>query len=324
MQYRTVGVKFSNNDKVYSFDPQELELNKGDNVIVETNRGLEYGTVMTNIADTDEKGLVLPLKPVLRKATEKDTAQYNQTQNRSKEATKTVAELINKSGLDMKLVDVEYTFDGSKVIINFVSDNRVDFRDLVKELATKLRTRVELRQIGIRDQSKVVGGIGICGRPCCCSTFLNDFEKVSIKMAKNQNLSLNPTKISGLCGRLMCCLEYENPYYAETLAKMPKINSTVTTPDGKGTVIYQNILKQYVSVKLNSEELNNIKDYKLSEIRFDGQKPQQPETKKPLDRPKEQSGSSAPDNKDQNTNTKKKKHHHRPKNKQNNNQQPQK
>lgn len=325
MQYRTVGIKFNDKDKVYSFDPQDLALNRGDNVIVDTNRGVEYGTVMTEIVDTDEKSLVLPLKPVLRIATDKDLAQHKLMQNKSKEATKIVSSTIEKSGLDMKLVDVEYVFDGSKVLINFVSDSRVDFRDLVKELATKLKTRVELRQIGIRDQSKLVGGIGICGRPCCCSTFLNDFEKVSIKMAKNQNLSLNPTKISGLCGRLMCCLEYENPYYAETLSKMPKVGSTVSTPDGKGTVVYQNILKQIVSVKLNTEELNNIKDYNVKDVKFDKpNQPNQPKNQKPLDKQPDPKQAKQGDKTQSSSPTaqepikkKKKKRHHSNKNKDN-------
>ncbi len=276
MQYNVIGIKFKNGAKVYSFDPKDIELHVGDNAIVETNRGLEYGTIMTEVTSQDESNLVLPLKPVIRKATDRDKTQYENNTKKSSDAMTTTQELITKLGLDMKLVDIEYVFDGSKVIINFVSDNRVDFRDLVRELAIKLKARVELRQIGIRDQSKTVGGIGICGRPCCCSTFLNDFEKVSIKMAKNQSLSLNPAKISGLCGRLMCCLEYENPYYAEVLAKMPKINSTVSTPEGKGTVVYQNILKQIVSVKImTTDEIFSIKDFPLKDIRFDRPVPNQ-------------------------------------------------
>ena len=217
----------------------------------------------------EEKDIVLPLREVIRLATDKDTAQYQSNIKKAEEARPIVDELIEKYALEMKIVDIEYAFDNSKITISFISDTRVDFRELVKELASKLKNRIELRQIGIRDQAKVIGGIGMCGRICCCKTFLNDFEKVSIKMAKNQGLSLNPTQISGLCGRLLCCLEYENPYYAEVLSKMPKLNSTVKTKDGEGVVVYQNILKQQVAVKIIDNDTTTIKDYNINEIKFE-------------------------------------------------------
>lgn len=268
MQITVVGIKFKENGKLYYFDPKGIDLKLGDGAIVETARGEEYGIVGGKIKEVDQSSIVSPLKPVIRKATEKDTKKHESNVEKAKTALKVTQELVDKLKLDMQLLETEYIFDGSKVIISFTSDNRVDFRELVKELASKLKTRIELRQIGIRDKSKAVGGIGICGRECCCNLYLNDFEKVSIKMAKTQNLSLNPTKISGLCGRLMCCLEYENPYYQEVTQKMPKVNSEVTTPEGKGTVMYTNILKQIVSVKLDKGEGSfAIKDFKMDEVK---------------------------------------------------------
>lgn len=268
MQVTVVGIKFKENGKLYYFDPKGIALKLGDGAIVETARGEEYGIVGGKIKEVDQSSIVSPLKPVIRKATEKDTKKHESNIEKAKTALKVTQELVDKLKLDMQLVETEYIFDGSKVIISFTSDNRVDFRELVKELASKLKTRIELRQIGIRDKSKAVGGIGICGRECCCNLYLNDFEKVSIKMAKTQNLSLNPTKISGLCGRLMCCLEYENPYYQEVTQKMPKVNSEVTTPEGKGIVMYTNILKQIVSVKLDKGEGSfAIKDFKMDEVK---------------------------------------------------------
>ena len=269
MQITVVGIKFKENGKLYYFDPKNFNLKIGDGAIVETARGEEYGIVSSKIKQVDQSSIILPLKAVVRKATDKDLKKYEQNQEKAKNALKVTAELVEKLKLDMQLVETEYAFDGSKVIISFTSDNRVDFRELVKELAVKLKTRIELRQIGIRDKSKTIGGIGICGRECCCNIYLNDFEKVSIKMAKTQNLSLNPTKISGLCGRLMCCLEYENPYYQEVVQKMPKLNSFVNTPDGRGQVVYTNILKQTVSVKLDHGEGSfAMKDYNLADIKL--------------------------------------------------------
>lgn len=273
MQVTVVGVKFKQNGKIYFFEPKDFNLNIGDGVLVETARGLEFGEVASHINKVDETSIVSPLKPVIRVATKKDISQHKNNLKKADEALKITLALIEQLKLDMQVVDVEYVFDASKVIISFTSDNRVDFRELVKELATKLKTRIELRQIGIRDKSKVVGGIGICGKECCCKTYLNDFEKVSIKMAKTQGLSLNPSKISGLCGRLMCCLEYENPYYSEVSTIMPKINSQIDTPDGKGVVVYQNYLKQTVSVKIESSEgVFVFKDYELKDLGLEQQK----------------------------------------------------
>lgn len=272
MQVTVVGIKFKDTGKIYYFDPKGIFLKVGDGAIVETARGEEFGWVGSKVKQVDESSIVSPLKSVIRKATEKDIKKHESNIEKAKTALKVTQELVDKYKLDMQLVETEYIFDGSKVIISFTSDNRVDFRELVKELASKLKTRIELRQIGIRDKSKTVGGIGICGRECCCNLYLNDFEKVSIKMAKTQSLSLNPTKISGLCGRLMCCLEYENLYYQEVTNKMPKLNSEVITPDGKGQVIYTNVLKQTVSVKLDKGEGSfAVKDYKLEEIKFQKQ-----------------------------------------------------
>lgn len=269
MKYTVVGVKFKEGSKLYYFDPKDIVLDVNDKVVVETNRGDEFAYVASPISQVEEKDVVLPLKSIIRKATDKDIKQVEDNKKKAEEAIGIIEKTVEKHGLDMKIVEVEYVFDGSKVLINFISDNRVDFRELVKELAGKLRTRIELRQIGIRDQAKTTGGIGLCGRECCCKSFLNDFEKVSIKMAKNQGLSLNPTQISGLCGRLLCCLEYENPYYVEVLSKMPKMNSQVSTPEGKGTVVYLNILKQLVSVKIfTSDDVFSIKEFPLDKITF--------------------------------------------------------
>lgn len=269
MQYIVVGVKFPNGNKTYYFSPKNQEYKEKDYVIVDTAKGQEYAQIEIANKEVDESEVILPLREVVRLATDKDKKQYEENLRKSQEARPIVEELIKKYELEMKIVDIEYAFDNSKITISFISDNRVDFRDLVKELASKLKNRIELRQIGIRDQAKVIGGIGLCGRICCCKTFLNDFEKVSIKMAKNQGLSLNPTQISGLCGRLLCCLEYENPYYAEVISKMPKLNSVVKTKDGEGTVIYQNILKQMVTVKIVDNDNTTIKDYPLNEIHFE-------------------------------------------------------
>lgn len=269
MQYTVVGVKFPNGNKTYYFSPKDKEYKEKEYVIVDTSKGPEYAQIEIPNMMVEEKDIVLPLREVIRLATDKDTAQYQSNIKKAEEARPIVDELIEKYALEMKIVDIEYAFDNSKITISFISDTRVDFRELVKELASKLKNRIELRQIGIRDQAKVIGGIGMCGRICCCKTFLNDFEKVSIKMAKNQGLSLNPTQISGLCGRLLCCLEYENPYYAEVLSKMPKLNSTVKTKDGEGVVVYQNILKQQVAVKIIDNDTTTIKDYNINEIKFE-------------------------------------------------------
>lgn len=261
-----VGVRFKIGTKIYSFLSDIEDLKIGDYVIVETSLGQGYA-VVEKIEELKEDENLENFKNVLRKATKEDKKQHDINLDKEREAIQETKKFVEKLNLDMNVVNAEYSFDGSKVIIDFISDNRVDFRDLVKDLAVKLKTRIELRQIGTRDQAKMVGGIGICGRVCCCASHLKDFEKVSIKMAKVQGLALNPTKISGSCGRLMCCLEYENEYYSEVYPKIPKLNSEVKTPDGIGTVIYTNALKQIASVKItNSDGGSTIKDFSLDEI----------------------------------------------------------
>jgi len=265
---KIIGVKFKPVGKIYYFSPLDIEFNLDDGVIVETVRGIEYGKVALAAKEVLEDEVVEPLKPVIRKATAEDEARVQKNLAKKADALKTAQEKINKHKLDMKLCDCEYTFDSSKVIFYFTADGRIDFRELVKDLASVFKIRIELRQIGIRDQAKVLGGIAPCGRPCCCSAFLPDFKHVSIKMAKTQCLSLNPTKISGLCGRLMCCLEYENNHYSETLKQMPKIGSDVTTADGKGVVVSNNMLKYLVKVRFEKEDgSSEFKEYPLKEIK---------------------------------------------------------
>ena len=234
---KVVVVKFNGGCKSYYFSAGGLKLAQGQGVIVETARGLEYATVVTPEKEVEESELVSPLKPVVRAATEQDEETVRRNAERRKEAMKICREKIEKHKLDMKLVYCEFSFDGGKLLFYFTSENRVDFRELVKDLAAVFHTRIELRQVGIRDEARLLGGIAPCGRECCCAGSMSDFKKVSIKMAKNQGLSLNPGKISGLCGRLMCCLSYENDYYADAYKKMPKTGGTVGTPEGKGTVV---------------------------------------------------------------------------------------
>ena len=261
-----VGVRFKINPKIYSFLSEE-EIKKGDHVIVETSLGQGLGMVET-VDDIQEKDKTENLKKVVRIATENDLKQNEKNIEREREAIEETKLLAQKFNLDMNVVNAEFSFDGSKVVIDFISEARVDFRDLVKELATKLKTRIELRQIGIRDQAKMVGGIGICGRVCCCASHLKDFEKVSIKMAKVQGLALNPTKISGSCGRLMCCLEYENDYYSEVYPRLPKLNSEVLTKEGRGTVLSTNALTQLVSVRIESKDGSvSIKEFNINDIK---------------------------------------------------------
>lgn len=261
-----VGIRFKEVGKIYYFDPRELKLKTNDGVIVETARGLEYGTVVIDAREVDDDSVIKPLKPVLRIATEADEEKLVKNRIRAKE-TIPICEIKTKdAGLDMKIVDAEYTFDAQKLIIYFTADGRVDFRELVRVLASIFKVRIELRQIGIRDEAKLVGGIGPCGRPICCSTFLGDFEKVSIKMAKNQGLSLNPTKISGLCGRLMCCLAYENKHYVETGKLMPKINSNIETPAGIGKVISNDMVKRIVTVRMENGDSFENRRFTLEEI----------------------------------------------------------
>jgi len=245
-----IGVRFKNNGKTYYFSPNGKSITNSDKVIVETARGLECGDVVIPNRMVDENDIISPLKPVVRIATEKDLQQVEENHAKEKDALKTCEEKIASHGLEMNLVDVEYTFDGSKILFYFTADGRVDFRELVKDLASVFRTRIELRQIGVRDESKMLGGLGICGRPFCCSSFLGDFQPVSIKMAKEQGLSLNPTKISGTCGRLMCCLKYEQDAYESLLKITPKNGALVQTDEGKGTVVDVNLLTGVLKVSL--------------------------------------------------------------------------
>ncbi len=268
---KVIGVRFKRVGKVYYFLPGNITFNEGDHAIVETARGMEYGEVVIVDKEVSEKDLVAPLKTVVRRASAKDEKKLEDNKLKEKEALETCQKKIDKHGLDMKLVDVEYTFDNSKIIFYFTADGRVDFRDLVKDLAGVFKTRIELRQIGVRDEAKMLGGLGPCGRPCCCSCFLGDFSPVSIKMAKEQNLSLSPTKISGLCGRLMCCLNYEQEHYCQTRRRMPKPGSTVMSPDGEGVVLDNNAVTETVRVKITlPDESIDVKTFKLEEIRFKG------------------------------------------------------
>ena len=262
-----VGVKFKNIGKTYYFSPKDIEFKEGDGVITETVRGVEYGTVVMANKIVDDSEIVQPLKEIIRKASEEDTKRHLENLQQRKELVKIVNEKVKKHGLAMKIVDAEYTFDRNKIIVYCTAEGRIDFRELVKDLASVYHLRIELRQIYERDDIKMRGALGPCGRPCCCATHLQDFEKVSIKMAKIQGLSLNPTKISGCCGKLMCCLKYENDYYKETYSKMPKVNSTVITPDGEGTVLSNDILRLQTKVKINLEDgTADIKTYPLEKI----------------------------------------------------------
>lgn len=252
-QVTVCDIQFRNNTKVYFFDPGELEINTGDEVIIDTARGPEFGLCTRGNHTVSEREVVAPLRPVLRLATDHDRKTDADNRVREKHAQEVCQKKIADLGLEMQLVSAEYAFDGSKILFFFTADGRVDFRELVKNLASILRTRIELRQIGVRDKAKMVGGLGICGRPFCCREFLDDFQPVSIKMAKTQNLSLNPTKISGTCGRLMCCLNYEQEAYEDLLRTSPKAESFVDTPDGRGTVTDVNLLRQSVKVRLEKQ-----------------------------------------------------------------------
>lgn len=266
---KVIGVRFRTAGKIYYFDPTRFEIKKGDHVIVETARGVEYGTVVGGIREVDDSKVVQPLKLVLRIATERDNEQEAANKGKEKEAFHICQEKIRKHGLDMKLIDAEYTFDNNKVLFYFTADGRIDFRELVKDLASVFKTRIELRQIGVRDETKILGGIGICGRRLCCHTHLSEFVPVSIKMAKEQNLSLNPTKISGVCGRLMCCLKHEEETYEDLNRRLPNIGDYVTTDDGlKGEVSSVNVLRQQVKVIVNVDDEKEIREYPLDQLRF--------------------------------------------------------
>ena len=263
---KVVGVRFKKAGKIYYFDPMELSINKGEYVVVETARGIEFGECVIGIKEIRESEIVAPLKSVLRVATEDDIQKHVTNKEKETDAFDICLNKISEHGLNMKLIDVEYTFDNNKVIFYFTADGRVDFRELVKDLATIFKTRIELRQIGVRDEAKMLGGLGPCGRPMCCSTFLGDFASVSIKMAKEQNLSLNPTKISGICGRLMCCLNYEQSTYEDIRKRLPKVGSIVKTEEGNGEVVSNNIVKESVKVKMRKGEEELIQDFKIEKV----------------------------------------------------------
>ncbi|MGN1372742.1 MAG: regulatory iron-sulfur-containing complex subunit RicT, partial [Candidatus Coproplasma sp.] len=265
---KVISVKFKGGGKSYFFSPCAQEVEKGMGVIVETSKGLEYAIVTEGVHEVEDEAIVPPLMPTVRIATQKDMEQLQKNEARKDEAMKIVREKIEARGLDMKPVDCEFSFDGSKVTVYFTSENRVDFRELIKDLSSAFRMRIELRQIGIREEIKLMGGLAPCGRECCCVRSLQEPKKVSVKMAKNQGLSLNPSKISGLCGRLMCCLSYENDYYAEVCKRVPKIGSEATTPDGKGTVVNVNMLKMIVKVKIEQGDSVTYKDFPLDKISF--------------------------------------------------------
>ena len=267
---KVIGVRFRRAGKIYYFSPGKLDIHINDHVIVETARGVEYGLVVIGPRDVEDDKVVQPLKSVIRLTTAQDDAQENGNREKEKEAFKICLEKIRKHRLEMKLIDAEYTFDNNKVLFYFTADGRIDFRELVKDLASVFKTRIELRQIGVRDETKILGGIGICGRPLCCHTHQSEFLPVSIKMAKEQNLSLNPTKISGVCGRLMCCLKHEEETYEELNSRLPGVGDHVTARDGsRGEVSSVNVLRQMVKVIVTLEnEEKEIREYKVEELKF--------------------------------------------------------
>lgn len=262
-----VGVKFRLGGKVYYFAPGDFTLNLGESVIVETARGVEFGTIAMERKDVPDERVVAPLREVIRIATDEDKAHLLENKEREKEAFRICEEKIKKHNLCMKLVEAEYTFDNNKILFYFTADGRVDFRELVKDLASVFRTRIELRQIGIRDEAKMLGGLGICGRGLCCAAYLDDFHPVSIRMAKEQGLSLNPTKISGVCGRLMCCLKYEQDCYEDLLKKTPAVGAQVKTPDGVGIVQSVSLLKGLVKVKLDKGDEKELDEYSVDDLK---------------------------------------------------------
>lgn len=266
---KVIGVRFRKAGKIYYFDPAGNDIEQGQHVIVETARGIEYGSVVLGVREVADESVVQPLKQVIRVATAEDDEVAEKNKDKEKKAYDICIEKIRKHNLDMKLIDAEYTFDNNKVLFYFTADGRIDFRELVKDLAAVFKTRIELRQIGVRDETKAVGGIGICGRPLCCSTYLSDFVPVSIKMAKEQNLSLNPTKISGVCGRLMCCLKNEQETYEDLNSKLPNIGDMVNTNDGlRGEVNSVSVLRQLVKVIVEVGDEKEIREYKVSELKF--------------------------------------------------------
>ncbi len=269
-----IGVRFRKAGKIYFFDPADMEINQGDYVIVETARGIEFGKTVLGVTEVAEDRVIQPLKPVIRVATKEDFEIAAENKEKEKMAFDICLEKIKKHNLEMKLIDAEYTFDNNKVLFYFTADGRIDFRELVKDLASVFKTRIELRQIGVRDETKVLGGIGICGRPLCCHTYLTEFSPVSIKMAKEQNLSLNPTKISGVCGRLMCCLKNEQETYEELNIKLPNVGDSVVTNDGlKGEVQSVSVLRQLVKVVVTvGKDEKEIREYKVEQLKFKSKK----------------------------------------------------
>ena len=266
---KVIGVRFRQAGRIYSFDPADMDIKKGDHVIVETARGIEYGYVVFDVKEEKEEDVVMPLKPVIRVATPEDDKKAQDNIEKEKKAFKICKEKIAKHGLEMKLIDSKYTFDNNKVLFYFTADGRIDFRELVKDLAAVFKTRIELRQVGVRDEAKMLGGIGICGRPLCCNTYLSEFIPVSIKMAKEQNLSLNPTKISGICGRLMCCLKNEQEAYEHLNSNLPNVGETVKTFDGfKGEVTSVNVLRQKVKIVVEQNDEREIREYSVNELKF--------------------------------------------------------
>lgn len=266
---KIIGVRFRNVGKVYYFSPKDLDICVGDHVIVETARGVEYGNVVLGPKEVEDEKVIQPLREVIRLATPKDDAKEEANRRKEKEAFEICQKKIRAHELEMKLIDAEYTFDNNKVLFYFTADGRIDFRELVKDLAAVFKTRIELRQIGVRDETKILGGMGICGRPLCCHTYLSEFAPVSIKMAKEQNLSLNPTKISGVCGRLMCCLKNEQETYEYLNKKLPNVGDHVTTPeDLKGEVAGVNVLRQLVKVLVDVNDEKELREYPVSELKF--------------------------------------------------------
>ena len=263
---KVVGVRFKKAGKIYYFDPKDLNIEKENFVVVETARGIEFGECIIGIKEIPEEEIVAPLKSVIRVATKEDIEKHKENKEKEKEALAICLTKIEEHKLNMKLIDVEYTFDNNKVIFYFTADGRVDFRELVKDLATIFKTRIELRQIGVRDEAKMLGGLGPCGRTLCCTSFLGDFTSVSIKMAKEQNLSLNPTKISGICGRLMCCLNYEQSTYEEIRKRLPKVGSIVDTEVGRGEVVGNNTVKESVKVKVRKGDEEAIEEFKIEKV----------------------------------------------------------
>lgn len=269
MQIEIVRAKFRNGVHSYSFSPNGLDLEVGEYVIVDTEKGKDIVRITSAKEFVDEAEILEPLKNVVKKATEKELVEAEENQKKANDLYPEIKKMIIEDGLDMKIINVESNYNFSRLTVNFTAEERVDFRDLVKKLAEKYKTRIELRQIGPRDTTRILGGLGVCGKECCCAQGLGVEGQVSIKMAKNQGLSLNPNNISGLCGKLLCCLAFENPYYVETLKLMPKVNSFVISPDGKGTVIYNDLLKKTVSVKFENENSSEIKEYSLDQLKFE-------------------------------------------------------